>query len=449
MKIKSLMYVLMGTFTIVACTNSDNEEVVNNGGGGDNSPEYVIPAGFDFATSRSVTVAVASSKPVVVSLYPDEDCKEESYLVSGLLVKGEKSLELNVPIHSTKIYLKYSTETGTGKVVGFPITSTTRAGEAVAITVPEDAVQPTHEEDAGFLFYHNTGVAMFEDNWPVEPGKDNDLNDVVFEYDLKVTECQKEELLADHGYKEGLKMTLDIRAKGGVYPTRIGVVLGGLDKKYIDEDAAVTRIVLKKGQGMEEELATGVMKAEMSGTLFGKSQFCKVTVDTQNGNPVIVMDGLSALGDNVNFFQTTEGHINPGQGMLRAEITLKGKLRTTLSEGQDQLKAYRELVTNTNNQNFFIVTNTNKEIHMKGYRPSYLYTNYEADSAGEMMDGVPYCNKNGFVWGIKVPVGVKHAYEKVLFDDAYPEFRGWVTSNGVDNKDWYLHPVGGKVVEAW
>ena len=25
MKIRSLMYVLMGTFTIVACTNSDNE----------------------------------------------------------------------------------------------------------------------------------------------------------------------------------------------------------------------------------------------------------------------------------------------------------------------------------------------------------------------------------------------------------------------------------------
>ena len=86
---------------------------------------------------------------------------------------------------------------------------------------------------------------------------------------------------------------------------------------------------------------------------------------------------------------------------------------------------------------------------MKGYRPSYLYTNYEADSVGEMMEGVPYCNKNGFVWGIKVPVGVKHAYEKVLFDDAYPEFRAWVTSNGVDNKDWYLHPAAEKVVEAW
>lgn len=38
---------------------------------------------------------------------------------------------------------------------------------------------------------------------------------------------------------------------------------------------------------------------------------------------------------------------------------------------------------------------------------------------------------------------------RIVFDDAYPKFRGWVTSNGADNKDWYLHPVGGKMVEAW
>ena len=36
---------------------------------------------------------------------------------------------------------------------------------------------------------------------------------------------------------------------------------------------------------------------------------------------------------------------------------------------------------------------------MKGYRPSYLYTNYEADSAGEMMEDVPYCNTEWFCLG--------------------------------------------------
>ena len=45
MKIKSLMYVLMGTMLVVACTDSNNEEGIVDNGGGDDSPQYVIPAG--------------------------------------------------------------------------------------------------------------------------------------------------------------------------------------------------------------------------------------------------------------------------------------------------------------------------------------------------------------------------------------------------------------------
>lgn len=64
-------------------------------------------------------------------------------------------------------------------------------------------------------------------------------------------------------------------------------------------------------------------------------------------------------------------------------------------------------------------------------------------------NGIPYCNKNGFVWGVKVPVGVKHTYERVPFAEAYPQFTEWAQSNGAQNKDWYLAPLYGKVVEAW
>ena len=65
------------------------------------------------------------------------------------------------------------------------------------------------------------------------------------------------------------------------------------------------------------------------------------------------------------------------------------------------------------------------------------------------MDNVPYCNKNGLVWGIKVPVGIAHASEKVLFSTGYPKFKEWLESDGAKNKDWYLHPAAEKVVEAW
>lgn len=92
MKIKSLMYVLMGTMLVVACTDSNNEEGIVDNGGGDDSPQYVIPAGFDFATSRTVSAKVYSSKPVAVDLYWDSENQERSLLVSGLLVDGEKDL---------------------------------------------------------------------------------------------------------------------------------------------------------------------------------------------------------------------------------------------------------------------------------------------------------------------------------------------------------------------
>ena len=439
----------MGTMLVVACTDSNNEEGIVDNGGGDDSPQYVIPAGFDFATSRTVSAKVYSSKPVAVDLYWDSENQERSLLVSGLLVDGEKDLELNVPIHCANIYLKYSD--GTDKTASFPINSVTRSGETVAITVPEDAVAVTSEEDDGWFFYHNTGVAMFEDNWPIEPGQDNDLNDVVFEYDLKVTECQAEKWLeAGQGYKEGLLMTLDVRAKGGRYPTKLGVVLGGLDKKYIKE--TTVRIVLKGGQGTEQELATGTDMAEVR-EVNGQAQYCKVTIDTKGDSPVVILDGLSDLGDNTNFFQVTPGYVEEGRPMLRAEVKLTGVNRSdagvTKAESDAQLAAYRELITDTKKQNFFIVTHDNKEIHMKGYKPTYSYTNYDTDSKGLMMDNVPYCNKNGFVWGIKVPVGIAHASEKVLFSTAYPKFKEWVESDGAKNKDWYLHPAAGKVIRYW
>ena len=157
---------------------------------------------------------------------------------------------------------------------------------------------------------------MFEDNWPKQSnGPDNDLNDVVIEYDLKVTECQVENLLPAHGYKEGLLLTLDLRAKGGYYPTKLGVELIGLDKKYINE--ITSRILWKGGQGTEEEMVreeTGGDFVEVNMNTY------KLTVDAKTGNPVIMLDGLSALGDKQNFFQTTEGYIVIGKPMLRAEI---------------------------------------------------------------------------------------------------------------------------------
>ena len=49
--------------------------------------------------------------------------------------------------------------------------------------------------------------------------------------------------------------------------------------------------------------------------------------------------------------------------MLRAEVRLIGKEGLTGAERDAQLAAFRELILDTNRQNFFIKVNGGKEIH--------------------------------------------------------------------------------------
>ena len=223
MKIKKLIYVLVGTL-VVASSCSDTE--LGNG-------------------KEGTGTEPAASSPLV-KVYADE--KGEHLLAGNILVKegAPRTITLNVPIHTEKVYMEYNTVSGAVKKTAFTLSPATRSetyptGEfayetsriaAVKLSLPEDAVKPTDETDAGYLFYHSTGVAMFEDGWPKQSTwYDKDFNDVVFEYDIKVTECQDEEQMAKQGSKEELLLTLDVRAVGGTYPTRLGVILENLDNK--------------------------------------------------------------------------------------------------------------------------------------------------------------------------------------------------------------------------
>lgn len=447
MKARKLIFALMGLM-VIASSCSDTELTDGNGGTG----------------------AGQQASPLV-SVYASEDATEANLLAGDILVNGTRTITLSVPIHSKKVYMKYNTTSGEEKMVpvNYSVVPTSRAtGDfdystsnvaTVKLTLPEDAVQPTSETDAGYLFYHNTGVAMFEDTWPkASTGYDRDFNDVVFEYDFKVTECQDEEIMATQGSKEELLLTLDVRAVGGMYPTALGVVLEGLDSKYIDRITA--GLLLKGGQGTMRDLKKVQLSTEPVVTVKvpswkwdddkeGTSRYAELTVDkTQPEGTIINLDGLVDMSNDAGssekfYFQTTWGKIRVGLPMLRAEIRLIGKEFQTAEEREAQQKAFRELINNTKRQNFFIKTHGKKEIHMKGYAPTSSYQaayETEVQNAEEAMSDVYYCNANGAIWGMKVPVGIAHAYEQVNIALAYPDFTEWVESNGTKNPDWYMNP---------
>ncbi|MBE5695399.1 MAG: DUF4842 domain-containing protein [Bacteroides sp.] len=455
MKIKSLMYVLMGTM-LITTSCSDNELEKGNGSG-------------------TVDPVNASA---LVNVYSDKSGSEASLLVGNVFVKDSRTLTLNVPVACEKVYMKYNTVSGTEATKEFALSPVSRsAGQgvgfnfetnrlaSVTLALPEDAVQPTNETDQGYLFYHNTGVVMFEDGWPTQLALwyDEDFNDVVFEYDLKVTECHSQQMMETVGGKEELLLTLDVRAIGGIYPTVLGVVLDGLKSEYVDRITA--SLVLKGGQGTmtdlaKEELSTkDVVKIENKNWNWNNDtrtepRFAILTVDkAQTEGTVITLDGLSSLKDNnQDMFQVTPGKVREGLPMLRAEIRLIGKEGLTGADRDAQLAAFRGLILDTNRQNFFIKVSSGKEIHMKGYKPTSAYkAEYDELVANDatLDKAVYYSNTNGSTWGVKMPVGARHAYETVPFKVAYTGFADWVNTNGASNKNWYENFDAGKTVRYW
>ena len=96
--------------------------------------------------------------------------------------------------------------------------------------------------------------------------------------------------------------------------------------------------------------------------------------------------------------------------------------------------------------------NGGKEIHMRGYAPTSAYkAAYDELVANDatLDKDVYYSNTKGSTWGVKMPVGARHAYESVPFREAYTGFANWVDTKGASNKNWYEGFDPEKTVRYW
>ena len=96
------------------------------------------------------------------------------------------------------------------------------------------------------------------------------------------------------------------------------------------------------------------------------------------------------------------------------------------------------------NQDFFLVTYSKREIHLRGYEATPLYSSYEVDAAKSkdavMSTDKAYSTDKNFVWGMKVIHDFHFPLEKVDIRQAYaPYFAKWVESNGYDYENWFKY----------
>ena len=156
------------------------------------------------------------------------------------------------------------------------------------------------------------------------------------------------------------------------------------------------------------------------------------------------------------FYNTIPGYVNQGGGLYTYTVIYHMKNRSEMSatESARCLQNMKDAVTETTSQNFFMVNDDYTAVGLKGYQPldypvrtfsgtyKAKYDQVVKKNSNTLDPDNTYVARNGQVWAIKCPTLTRHAWEKIPFTKAYPEFEAWMNSNGSSNEDWYLHPDG-------
>lgn len=390
--LKSLL-ALTTVFALASCADND----VYNPDKAQNTSSLKVPANFDWTTTRTVTTGISSPVNTQVSIYSGKECKDNQLLAEvGVSKDKATEISLDLPTSCEAYYIKYPTADGTD-VMEVKLTSTRAVDYNVAL--PEIAME-VEEPQIGVALYYipakNTyGTIMFEDLFP-EKG-DYDFNDFVVGYNT----CALSTNGSDGQFNDGITIKLQIRAIGGQKPYQLGFEITPLQTKYAKDNMWVT-----SDSNLDIEL---ISKDEDPATFIIK-------------NTNQLKDGL---------FYNTEKL----SATAMPTVTLKIE-RNNKGASSDIMKQFTGLVSSYALNFFLQNSNTKEEIHLKGYDVTKYANN----------DITNFSTSDNFVWGMKVPVLIPHAIEKVDFTEAYPDFAGWVQSGGTNNTKWYENYNSDKVI---
>lgn len=360
-----------------------------------NISEIKVPQGFDWEMSSDFPFTVSAGVNSKISVFADKECQE---LIATLPVSPEETTYyLSVAKAAEQIFIQYTKKDGQKTVVPYSLVKT-RANDW---RLPEDGGETTWDGEQWVLYYPSAqqggwGTLLFEDMWP-ELG-DYDFNDLAANYKIQVYFEKKD----GKDYLTGILIAVRLNALGGNMPYTLCL--------QMDE--------CNSGQ---------ISSVEDYGSAENSFKWENPKADTW---PLFSFHWAAQKGSNGGKYYNTE------EGCEVSDLSQNQITLFISPKGDIELKNH--FIHGT--YNFFIRHNNGKEIHLKGYKPTEAfaetYRKIVAENEHLSSDNY-YCTKDGFVWGIKVPKGINHARETIDFGVAYPQFKNWVQTGGVENKEWY------------
>ena len=160
------------------------------------------------------------------------------------------------------------------------------------------------------------------------------------------------------------------------------------------------------------------------------------------------------------YYNVVPGYVNVSGGLFTYTVVYHMKDRAGLDAAARQ--AIKDNMINTvyqtTNQNFYVITTEGVPVGLKGYTP-YDTAAYqaaaEAYSLASETDNVDpnvyykSTRDEGYIWAFKCPTLTRHMWNKLPLSQAYPNYAGWLESNGASNQDWYTKDVDSRFLSCW
>ena len=430
---KTAMYTLAGLMCLLTSCVDDDKDLSKPT---IHTTDLVIPDGFNWSTTRNVTLSTNAPHAISASIYLDEACSEQ--IADLIIPEGDNNTSLEVPSANNAIWIKYPITNGgyeTQKIIIQP-QATTRSVSHVWTAdclFPDRVVSITENDGYTQHIYqpvkNGYGTLMFEDMWP-EMG-DYDFNDFVINYQVQTTwgiNANESNRYLD------ITINLKLRAMGGSLPYRFCIKLPGeatdmqgdpIDFPALDKKQITDLNVTSTTQGLGIEL----LNAQ---------------------KPILALTGLESLrGDGTLFYNTQIGKLITSSAETPI-IKISFKLNFNTDSFGTAQRIFNNFKTSQAFDYFLQNTNNGREIHFVGFKPTELYKGYETDRKETGKNY--YCNKNGFVWALKAPAEMGWAVEKKDLLEVYPKFKSWLESGGyelennVEESKWYNYPQGSSYI---
>ncbi|WP_303012787.1 LruC domain-containing protein [uncultured Bacteroides sp.] len=289
----------------------------------------------------------------------------------------------------------YITKIGNSKVVIEVCTGNKNEGNEGE--KPEEPQYPIIMDDTRNYAY------LFEDQWPLYG--DYDMNDAVL-----IIRERRIALNKDNKAEE-FKLDIELAATGATQRIGAAVMLDGVPASAITQPVEFGDDSLIPNFNLNENRI-------------------------ENGQDYAVIplfdDAHKALeSDRYEQINTVAGHSG---NIAPKRISFTVKFGNPVSP--DEL--------NIGKLNVFIFVEGNRdnrrEIHIAGYQPTRLANTGlfgGNNDNSSLSDKKYYISKDNLAWGIMVPADFKWPLEYVNIKSAYPLFAGWVTSGGLENKEWW------------